>query len=69
MAAIIQLLSLLSIMAYSIHSFPNMESRGVLPYEEKFLTQYIDHFNYGGQARPNGTYQQRFLIQGSHCLA
>ena len=64
MATIIEVLSLLSIMAYRIHSFPHVESQGVLPYEEKFFTQYIDHFNYGGQAGPEGTYQERFLIQG-----
>ena len=35
-----------------------------LPYEVKYFTQFIDHFNYGGQAGPNGTYQERYLVQG-----
>lgn len=33
-------------------------------YEEKFFDQYIDHFNYLGQAGANGMYKQRYLISG-----
>lgn len=31
-------------------------------YEEKYITQYIDHFNYLGQAGANGQYQMRYLL-------
>ena len=37
---------------------------GVLGFKEKNFTQYIDHFNYGGQAGPDGQFQQRYLING-----
>ena len=36
----------------------------VLGFKEKHFTQYIDHFNYGGQAGPDGQFQQRYLING-----
>ncbi|XP_057301887.1 dipeptidyl peptidase 2-like [Hydractinia symbiolongicarpus] len=35
-------------------------------YEEKFFDQYIDHFNYLGQAGANGMYKQRYLISDKY---
>lgn len=35
-------------------------------YEEKFISQYIDHFNYLGQAGANGQYQMRYLISDKY---
>lgn len=40
------------------------ESVSAEPYQEKYLTQYIDHFNYLGSAGANGQYQQRYLVSG-----
>ena len=31
-------------------------------YEEKYITQYIDHFNYLGPAGANGQYQMRYFL-------
>ena len=33
-------------------------------YEEKFFVQYIDHYNFLGQAGANGQFKQRYLISG-----
>ena len=41
-----------------------LKSGKVLPYSEEYVDQYIDHFNYGGPAGPDGMYKQRYLIQG-----
>ncbi|XP_065055979.1 dipeptidyl peptidase 2-like [Rhopilema esculentum] len=41
--------------------------QAILPYEEKYFVQYIDHFNYlGPSPGSNRTYSQRFLIQGKY---
>jgi len=61
MEAILFGLAFLSCFVKGTHSFPKVQE--VLPFQEKFFTQYIDHFNYGGQAGPDGTYQQRYLFQ------
>ena len=34
------------------------------PYQTKYITQYIDHFDFLGDAGPDGQYQQRYLISG-----
>ena len=33
-------------------------------YTEKYLYQFIDHFNFLGQAGKNGMFKQRYLISG-----
>ena len=34
------------------------------PYQTKYIGQFIDHFNFLGNAGPDGRYQQRNLISG-----
>ena len=41
---------------------PRHLQKDVEPYKEKFINQYIDHFNYIGQAGKNGLYKQRYLV-------
>ena len=46
------------------HASIRLKSGKALPYGEEYVDQYIDHFNYGGPAGPDGMYKQRYLIQG-----
>ena len=45
---------------------PHKLQDGVEPYKEKWIYQYIDHFNYLGQAGKNGLYKQRYLVSDKH---
>ena len=42
------------------HRAPSKE-----PYQTKYITQYIDHFDFLGTAGPDGQFQQRYLISGT----
>jgi len=35
-------------------------------YDERYISQYIDHFNYLGQAGKNGLYKERYLISDKY---
>jgi len=37
-------------------------SANIEPYKEEYINQYIDHFNYLGQAGNNGMYKERYLV-------
>lgn len=51
----------------SFNGFGNEASYHVKQeYEEMYISQYIDHFNYLGQAGANGQYQMRYLISKSY---
>jgi len=51
-----------------VHGYPHHGNKMVSeePYETKYLTQFIDHFDYLGNAGPNGQYQQRYLISDAY---
>lgn len=42
------------------------DSDSVEQYEEKFIYQYIDHFNYLGQAGKNGEFKMRYLVSDKY---
>ena len=50
-----------------IYGYPHIkhEIRSNEPYQTKYITQYIDHFNFLGTAGPDGQYKQRYLISGT----
>lgn len=52
-----------------VHGYPsknNIVTKSSEPYEEKYITQYIDHFDFLGNAGPNGNYKQRYLISDAY---
>ena len=49
-----------------ICGYPHLKqnTHSIEPYQTKYITQYIDHFDFLGNAGPDGQYQQRYLISG-----
>ena len=51
-------------LAYPFPHSKGLKSKNSEPYETKYISQFIDHFNFLGNAGPDGKYQQRYLISG-----
>jgi len=51
-----------------ICGYPHVKqnTRSIEPYQTKYITQYIDHFDFLGNAGPDGQYRQRYLISDSY---
>ena len=57
-----EILNVLHILASVCMVYPTVSgNKEVYEYEDRFLIQFIDHFNYLGQTHPNGMYKQRYF--------
>jgi len=60
-----KLLLFIAVAFAAVSAYPHRDIQ-TEPYEEKYIPQFIDHFDFLGSAGPNGEYQQRYLISDKY---